>query len=39
MTPEASRLFRQHAYLDGQWLAADEAVSYTHLTLPTICSV
>ncbi|MCW2295092.1 succinate-semialdehyde dehydrogenase/glutarate-semialdehyde dehydrogenase [Pseudomonas sp. BIGb0408] len=24
MTPEASRLFRQYAYLDGQWLAADE---------------
>ncbi|SDJ05579.1 succinate-semialdehyde dehydrogenase / glutarate-semialdehyde dehydrogenase [Pseudomonas flavescens] len=23
MTPEASRLFRQYAYLDGQWLAAD----------------
>ena len=27
MTPEASRLFRQHAYLDGQWLAADEGGS------------
>ncbi|UCJ17525.1 NAD-dependent succinate-semialdehyde dehydrogenase [Pseudomonas sp. MM211] len=27
MTPEASRLFRQHAYLDGQWLAADDGSS------------
>mgnify|MGYP000986035342 CR=1 FL=1 len=24
MTPNASRLFRQHAYIDGQWLSADE---------------
>ena len=37
-------LFRQQALIDGQWRDAPNgdviaAVSYTHLTLPTICSV
>ena len=34
-------LFREHPRLgyDITWLSAHEAVSYTHLTLPTICSV
>ena len=28
-------LLRTQSYINGEWVGADDAVSYTHLTLPT----